>query len=192
MPCGPVDDLGITMDELRAVVRFALESAEPLLAVFEAEHGHDERPRAAVDAARLFVDGQERSRLQRVTSLDAHRAARDATGELARCAAHAAGDAAAAAYLHPPLQVAGWASQIARETQVGHILRPAAHAARVAELLSDDERSTGHAHIERTYRRSPSDVADIVGRYPPIAERKGRITELMVILDSRFRTGRKE
>ena len=55
--------------------------------------------------------------------MEAHRAAKTATGEAAQQAALAAGAAAAAAYLHP----------LAKSTQVGHILRAAACAARAAE-----------------------------------------------------------
>ncbi|WP_416344507.1 putative immunity protein [Isoptericola peretonis] len=44
-----------------------------MLPEFERAHPHDLRPRAALDAARAFADGAPRSRLQRVTSLDAHR-----------------------------------------------------------------------------------------------------------------------
>ncbi|WP_413783719.1 putative immunity protein [Mycolicibacterium peregrinum] len=63
------------MDELRVVARFVTETAEEVLSVFEDAHPDDPRPRAAVVAARRFVDGAHRSRAQRVSSLDAHRAA---------------------------------------------------------------------------------------------------------------------
>lgn len=43
-------------------------------------HPDDPRPGAAVEAAWAFVNGAPRSRLQRTTSLDAHRAARDDDG----------------------------------------------------------------------------------------------------------------
>ncbi|WP_324612909.1 hypothetical protein [Streptomyces sp. SBT349] len=51
------------------------------------------------------MNGTRRTRLQRITSLDAHRAAKEATTEAARLAARAAGDAASAAYLHPIAEV---------------------------------------------------------------------------------------
>ncbi|WP_372452611.1 putative immunity protein [Pseudonocardia nigra] len=86
-------------------------------------HPDDRRPRAAVEAAWTFVGGANRTKLQRVTSLDAHRAAKEATTEAAKHAAHAAGDAASAAYLHPPA-VQGWRSSTAAALQVGHICVP--------------------------------------------------------------------
>ncbi|MGW6015450.1 putative immunity protein, partial [Streptomyces sp. NPDC055210] len=77
-------DLELTMDELRVVAHYALESAVEVLPVFEEASPGDPRPRAAVDAAREFVSGARRTKLQRVTSLDAHRAAKEAPTEAAR------------------------------------------------------------------------------------------------------------
>ena len=67
--------------------------------------------------------------MQRVTSLDAHRAARRAPSEAARLAARSAGDAASAAYLHPIAQ----AGQVG---QVGQVLRASANAAWIGELAA--------------------------------------------------------
>ncbi|GAA4427056.1 hypothetical protein GCM10023169_26560 [Georgenia halophila] len=94
-------DFDLTMDELRVVARYVVQHAEDVLPVFEQAVPDDPRPRAAIDAAWAFIDGAGRARRQRVTSLDAHRAARSAPSESARLAARAAGDAASAAYLHP-------------------------------------------------------------------------------------------
>ena len=105
-------DFELTMDELRAVAGYAVACAEPALVIFQKDHPDDPRPAAALQAARVFAEGAPRSRLQRATATDAHRAARDAATEAARHAANAAGDAAAAAYLHP----------LATATQVRHIL----------------------------------------------------------------------
>ncbi len=107
------------MDELRVVARYAAASAEEVLPLFEEAAPGDLRPRAAVEAAWEFANGAGRTRLQRTTALDAHRAAKEAADEAAQHAARSAGDAAAAAYLHP----------LARATPVGHILRAAASAA---------------------------------------------------------------
>ncbi|MEQ3552935.1 putative immunity protein [Pseudonocardia nematodicida] len=187
MARAPADDLGITMDELRLVTRYVLVSADEILPVFEAANREDPRPRAAVDAARLFVDGAARSRLQRVTSLAAHRAAREVDDEQARCAARAAGDAAAAAYLHPPEQVRTWTSARARETQVGHVLRAAAHAARVAELRAGDDHGVGARHVEQSFRRASPGLVDVVRRYPRIAAGRNRVAQLTSALDELLR-----
>jgi hypothetical protein len=148
-----VGDFELTMDELRVVARFVVESAQDVLSVFEEAVPGDPRPRAALDAAWEFVNGARRTKLQRVTSLDAHRAAKEADTEAARLAARAAGDAAAAAYLHP----------IAQATQVGHILRGAASAARVGELNAGDDPAIGDMLIDQARRRAtPTLISGVV------------------------------
>lgn len=107
----PPTDLALTAEDLRTVTRFALASAEEVIEIFERRAPEDVRPRQALDAARAFASGAPRGKLQRIASIQAHRAAREATDEAATHAARAAGDAAASAYLHP----------LAQATQVGHI-----------------------------------------------------------------------
>ncbi|WP_222131416.1 putative immunity protein [Pseudonocardia sp. C8] len=178
----------MTTEDLRVVTRYAVECAEDVLPIFEDPHPHDRRPRAAIDAARAFVGGAARSRLQRVTSLDAHRAAKEATIEAAVHSARAAGDAAAAAYLHPPGAVWEWTSIRARTSQVGHILRPAAHAARATELAAGRDPATGDLYIERARLRATPALADIVRRYPPPPDGVNRVARLMTALDTALRT----
>ena len=187
MTIGP-DDLELTMEELRVVARYAVESAQDVLTIFEQHHPDDRRPRAAVEAAWVFVRGANRTKLQRITSLDAHRAAKAANTEAAKHAAHAAGDAASAAYLHPPGAVQGWASSTARASQVGHILRAAAHAARAAELHSDGEPGVGDERIEQARQRASSVLVDVLRRYPPAPDGKGRVAQLMKRLDTSLRS----
>jgi hypothetical protein len=133
-------DFDLTMDELRVVASYVVRHAEDVLPVFEQAVPDDPRSRAAVDAAWTFINGANRTELQRVTSLDAHRAARSAPSEAARLAARSAGDAASAAYLHP----------IAQSGQVGHILRASASAARVGELAAGGDPEIGDALLERS------------------------------------------
>ncbi|WP_238146864.1 putative immunity protein [Ornithinimicrobium murale] len=152
----PSSDFSLTAEELRAVARFALTSAEEVLGISEAADPDDPRPRAALDAAREFANGAPRGRLHRVTSADAHRAAREVSDEAAAHAARAAGDAAAAAYLHPLHQA----------TQVGHILRASAHAARAAELAAGDP-AVGEAAIGPGPRDTrPARGADALSHSP--------------------------
>jgi len=94
MTVGPGDDFELTMDELRVVARYVAESAQEVLLVFEDANPSDPRPRAAVDAAWEFVNGARRTKLQRITSRDAHRAAKEAATETASLAARAAPAAA--------------------------------------------------------------------------------------------------
>ncbi|GAA4881687.1 putative immunity protein [Saccharopolyspora cebuensis] len=170
-------DFELTMDELRVVARFAADSAQDVLPVFEDAVPGDRRPRAALDAAWQFVEGAKRTALQRVTSLDAHRAARQATGEAARLAARSAGDAASAAYLHP----------IAKATQVGHILRAAASAARVAELTAGEDPAVGELRIEQARLRATPVLVDVLRRYPAAPTARNRVGQLMRGLDAALR-----
>ncbi|MEV4678728.1 MULTISPECIES: putative immunity protein [Actinomadura] len=165
------------MDELRVVARFVAESAQDVLPVFEEAVPGDSRPRAALDAAWEFVNGARRTKLQRVTSLDAHRAAKEADTEVARLAAQAAGDAASAAYLHP----------IARATQVGHILRGPANAARIGELQAGDDYAVGDMLIEQTRGRATPVLVDVLSRYPLAPAGKSRAAQLMSALDASLR-----
>lgn len=164
-------DFDLTADDLRAVTRFAAACAERLLPEFEAAAPNDPRPREALDAARAFIGGAPRSNLQRTSAFAAHRAAKPVSGERAQLAALACGDAAASAYLHP----------IARATQVGHILRAAACAARVSELR------TGTADVSSLAALVPERVPSILRRYPPAPAGTSRVSQLMAVLDSVIR-----
>ena len=173
-------DFELTMDELRVVARFVVEAAEEVLPVFEAAHPDDPRPRAAVDAAWEFVSGAKRTNLQRVTASDAHRAAQEAATESGRLAARTAGDAAAAAYLHP----------IAKATQVSHILRGPASAARIAELVAGDNPEVGDNFVERAKNHATPGLIDVLSRYPKAPTGKSRVDHLMSKLDSKLRKSR--
>ncbi len=172
-----IGDSALTSDELRVVARYAAESAQDVLDVFETTRPGDPRPRAAIDAAWGFIKGAARSKLQRVSALDAHRAAKEVVSDAAGCAARAAGDAAAAVYLHP----------LANATQVGHILRAAAHAARAAELGAGDEPHVGDAWIEKARRRATPALIDVLIRYPDVPTGKNRGAQLMKALDTSLR-----
>lgn len=170
-------DFELTADELRVVARFVTESAQTVLPVFEHADPADRRPRAALDAAWDFANGAARSKRQRDTSLDAHRAAKEAPSEASRLAAQAAGDAASAAYLHP----------IAKSHQVGHILRATANAARVAEIDAGDDPEVGVRAIERACERATPRLIDVLRRYPAAVQGVGRAAQLMTILDGSLR-----
>lgn len=172
-------DFALTMDELRVVARYVAEAAEEVLVVFEGVHPDDPRPRAAITAAWRFVDGAPRSQAQRVASLDAHRAAKDADTEAARLAAQAAGDAASAAYLHP----------IAKAHQVGHILRAAANVARIAEINSGDP-AAGDMVLQRVRQRATPVLIDVLRRYPPAPAGTSPVAGLMATLDDALRAQR--
>jgi hypothetical protein len=167
------NDFELTMTELRVVARYVAETAEELLPIFESANPDDPRPRAAVAAAWLFVDGAPRTKLQRIASLNAHRAAKTAPTEVSRLAAQAAGDAASAAYLHP----------IAKAHQVGHILRAAANAAHIQEMMEAEM-------VRRARQRATPELIDILRRYPPARTAKSAVSQLMTMLDTALRESR--
>ncbi|WP_104129370.1 putative immunity protein [Cryobacterium sp. N21] len=173
-------DFELTMDELRVVACFVVEAAEEVLPVFEADHPDDPRPRAAIDAAWEFVNGAKRTNLQSVTASDAHRSAQEAATESGRLAARTAGDAAAAAYRHP----------IAKATQVSHILRGPASAARIAELVAADNPEAGDNFVERAKNHATPALIDVLSRYPKAPTGKSRLDHLMSKLDSQLRESR--
>ncbi|KAA1425283.1 exonuclease SbcC [Mumia zhuanghuii] len=173
-------DFELTVHELRVVARYVTDTAQELLPVFESADPDDPRPRAAVDAAWDFVHGAPRTALQRVTSVDAHRAAREASTEVSRLTAQAAGDAASAAYLHP----------IRKAHQVGHILRAAANAARIAEIQSDGDEDAANRIIEQARARATPLLIEILCRYPSPPSGRSRAAQLMSALDSAIRASR--
>lgn len=170
-------DFELTSNELRVVARYVTETAQEVLPVFESAVPGDRRPRAAVDSAWEFVNGARRTTLLRVTSLDAHRAAKQAPTEASRLAAQAAGDAASAAYLHP----------IVKAHQVGHILRAAANAARIAELNAGDDPHVGDQMLEQARGRATPVLIDVLRRYPLALAGKSRTAQLMTALDTSLR-----
>lgn len=170
-------DFELTMDELRAVAGYAAACAEPALVIVQKSRPDDPRPAAAIHAARVFAEGAPRSRLQRTAASEARRAAGDAPTEAARHAASAAGDAAAAAYLHP----------LAKATQARHILGPAAHAARAAELARGDDPVVAEYVITAAAKRATPVVLDVLSRYPRVPKGRSRVAVLMARLDSLLR-----
>src|SRR6478609_5177329 len=170
-------DFELTMEELRSIAAYAVSCAEPVLVLFERAHPDDPRPAAALDAARVFAEGAPRSRLQRTAATDAHRAAKEASTEPARHAATAAGDASAAAYLHP----------LAKATQVRHILGAAAHAARAAELARGDDPVVAEYVVTAAAKRATPKLLDVLNRYPRAPAGRTRVAVLMQRLDSLLR-----
>lgn len=171
------DTVELSMQDLRAVARYAAASAQEALAIFEEQCPDDPRPRAAIAAAWAFAEGAERTKLQRTSALAAHKAAQEATHAAAREAARAAGHAAAAAYLHP----------LAKPTQVKHILGAAAHAARAAELAAGGDHEIGAQHLAQAHLRATPELIAVLRRYPPAPAGGNRVAELMRALDRALR-----
>lgn len=174
MPVDPELYFDLSMDEIREVTRFAVAPVEDALALLD--HAPDPRITAALDAARRFADGEPRSKLQRTTALDAHRAAREATDPVGQHVASAAGDAAASAYLHP----------FAKGEQVGHILRSTAHAALATEGAGNGDAGVRAALDEAVHRATPT-LRDVLHRYPPFPQGRNRVTQVVCELDLALR-----
>jgi hypothetical protein len=73
----------------------AAKRVESVLPLFEKERPHDKRPRQAIAALRAWAEGRRKLSMSEVRklSLSSHAAAKDATTEMAKCVAHAAGQA---------------------------------------------------------------------------------------------------
>lgn len=140
------------------------------------------QPRATTAPARRsgppreFADGGPRAQRLRVVAPDAHRAGKSAPTAAAAHAAYAAGDAAASAFLHP----------FPKASQVGHILRAAAHAACVHELRSDGP-SDARGWIETYATAASPTLLEVLGRYPPAPSGRTRVAVLMRALDAALR-----
>ncbi|MEV4286036.1 putative immunity protein [Nonomuraea bangladeshensis] len=170
----------LSLSELREVAGYAVACARPALTIFERERPDDPRPRAAIEAARTFADGAERTKALRDSAWAAMRAAQEArdAGLAAACdAARAALAAAGAGYLHP----------LAKATQVKHILGPAAHAARAFELSAGDDPSVGADHLAQARALAGPVVVDVLRRYPLAPPGGGRVGELLRQLDASLR-----
>lgn len=168
------------MAELREITAYAVACAEPATVIFERDCGEDARPRDALEEARRFAAGGNRTQTLRVTALAAHRAARAAreTGrEAAADAARATGHTAASAYLHP----------LANSHQVLHILGSAVHAARAIELDAGDDRSVGVDYIKKAIALANPVVVSVLARYPNAPSGRGRVGELLGELDTSLR-----
>lgn len=169
-------DFVLTVGELRAVSAFNVACVDTVIGLFEQAHPADARPRAALDAARAFVNGEPRSMKQRSTALAAHRAAKEAEPSAAQVAM-AAGDAAASAYLHP----------LADAAQVGHILRGPAYSVLALQHRAVDP-LTRPAAIDIILRFGTPQVIDVLRRYPRLTRRHREIASVMSELDARLRT----
>jgi hypothetical protein len=177
-PKSETNEIVLSKQDLREVTRYAAESAQEVLEIFENAHPADPRPRDAVDAAWTFARGGDRGKSLGDAAWAAQKAARDADTAAAREAARAAMSAASAAYLHP----------LADAHQVKHILGAAAFAARAAELLAGDDRDVGADHLEQARRRATPAIVDVLRRYPAAPPGGGRVGELLRALDEAIRS----
>lgn len=171
------DEIDLSMDELREIARYAAECATRALPIFEREVPADSRPRDAIETAFAFAAGGRRTNALRKSAWAAYRAALETRAPAAVDAAHAASQAAAAAFLHP----------LARAHQVKHVLGAAAHAARAGEIDAGDDRSVGAEYVEWARQHAPAAVVAVLNRLPEAPHSGGRVGELMRVLDTALR-----
>ncbi len=88
-----------SQEDHRALASWAADCAEHVLRLFEALRPDDERPRAAIAAARAWARGELKVGPARAAALAAHAAARAVPEGAAREAARAAGHAAGSAHM---------------------------------------------------------------------------------------------
>ncbi|WP_414672862.1 putative immunity protein [Lacisediminihabitans sp.] len=168
-------DFILSAEELREITAFTVAAAREALSIFEDACPTDPRPRQAIEAAQLVVDGATRSRIQRLAAPAAHRAAKLAPSAAAYHAAMAAGDAGASMYLHP----------LARASQVAHILRAPAHAACAWEHAASH--GSSQAALERAVERATPMLMAVLMRYPRAANSTSRVSDYMAHLDAALR-----
>ncbi|SDD19231.1 putative immunity protein [Actinokineospora iranica] len=172
--------IDLSMAELREITAYAVACAEPALTIYERIRPLDHRPRSAINAARAFANGANRTKAIRDSAWAAHRAyqeTRDAGQTAASEAARAAVATAGTPFLHP----------IAKATQVRHILGPAAHTARACELDADDNPDVGANYIRKATDLATPTVTNVLTRYPNAPSTRNRVGQLLRDLDTALR-----
>lgn len=135
----------LTDDDHRLLALWAATCAEHVLHLFESTHPSDSRPRAAIEAIRLWARGDRRMMETRAAGGHAMAAARPLRGA-ARHAAFAAGQAAVVAHV------------------AAHELGAAAYAVRAvrASAPKDQSEDLGRAECRWQREQLPETIRDLV------------------------------
>jgi hypothetical protein len=160
--------MAITDEERRDVARWAADTAERVLPLFEAVAPSDARPREAIEVARAFANGERRTRRLVRVAMAAHRAGNEVGDPVALAAARASSLAAATANIHG-------------ETTIGtlvHILGSAAYAALARELTSGGEASVADEEVRWAIEHASPAIRDLVRRVPPRVSGRRRLDEI--------------
>lgn len=167
----------LSMEQLRAIGRWAADSADRVLPLFESHVTSDARPREAIAGIREFASGGKRVARLRTLALAAHAAARDAADPAAAAAARAAGTAAASAYTHPLRDV----------HQTKHVVGAAAYAALALELRGDGDPSISDEEVRWAIEHAPAETREVLAEMPAREPGKSRLDALMYQLDAGIR-----
>lgn len=166
----------LTVDDRRAIARWAVACAERAVALFEARVPADPRPRAAVDAARAYAEDGKRTAHLRTVAFGALKAAREASDPAATAAARSAAHAAGAPYIHA----------LADGHQVKHVLGSAVYAALARGMV--DGMDAADQELEWAIAHAAPDVRDVVRRFPRPTVGKTRLGALTARLDASLRS----
>jgi hypothetical protein len=132
----------------RLLASWGADCAERVLPLFAAERPEDERPRAAVEAARAWSRGEVRAGEACAAAVAAHAAAREAPAGAAREAARAAGHAVATAHMADhSIGAADYAVRAVRRAA-----DPADPGSAGAEAAARRERLWQHARLPEAVR----------------------------------------
>jgi hypothetical protein len=167
----------LSLESLRALGGWAADCAERALSIYEAHADSDSRPRAAIEAIRVFAAGGRRTAQLRSLALAAHAAAREVSDPAAAAAARAAGSAAASAYTHP----------LADVHQTKHVVGSGAYAALALELNGGDP-TIGDGEVRWAIEHVPSEVRDILLQMPARQAGNSRLDKLLYQLDAGIRS----
>jgi hypothetical protein len=162
-------------DQRRAVARWAADSADRVLPLFEAIAPADIRPREAIAAARAFAAGGRRSRELTRIALAAHRAGRDIGDPVGMATARSASLAAATANIH----VEGTVGTLE------HIVGPASYAALAQELARGGD--AAEQEIRTAIERASAPIKDLLARVPPGVSGRTRLSQIQHRLDLALR-----
>jgi hypothetical protein len=169
--------MAITDEERREVARWAANSAERVLPLFEAIAPADARPREAIETARAFADGGRRSRHLSRVALAAHRAGREVGDPVGLAAARATSLAAATANIHDETTIG----------TLGHILGPAAYAALARELASGGDTAMADEEVAWAVAHASPAIRDLVRRVPASVSGGRRVDTIQHQLDALLR-----
>jgi hypothetical protein len=167
----------LTLDDRRLLGGWAANSAERVLALFEAKAPADTRPRLAIEAIHLFAGGGKRTVQLRSAALAALAAAREVGEPSAAAAARSAGYAAATAFT----------KALAAPHHAKHALAPAVYAALAQELAAADRARGGDDEIKWAIENASPEIRDIICRWPARSVGRTRPDALYYQLDSGLR-----
>jgi hypothetical protein len=171
-------EVELSLQDLRVVARYAAESAQDALSIFEETHPGDRRPRVAVEATWTFAEGAKRTKLQRTSALAAHKPAQEAMTE-------AAGTRHAPPAMPRPRPICTL-SQDRPRSNTSWAPRHTQHARRSwppagIEVLE-------HSELSRLAQRATPAPVTVLRRYPAAPTSDNRVAELLSALDTSLRS----